>query len=69
VSKVPDDLRVALAAGYVRENFKSGEPWSETIARATLAERQRCAEVARNMDNSAYGLHSGADIADAILGT
>lgn len=44
---IPDDVRVALAASYVKENFDSGEPWSMTIARAILAERQRCADVAR----------------------
>lgn len=44
--KVTDELRVLLAKDYVRENFESGEPWSETIARAILSERERCARIA-----------------------
>lgn len=40
---IPDELRVELAKDYVRQNFESGEPWSMTIARAILDERERCA--------------------------
>jgi hypothetical protein len=43
-SEVSDELRVELAAQYVREKFESREPWSMTIARAILAERKRCEE-------------------------
>jgi hypothetical protein len=46
MGEIPDEVRVALAKDYVRENFESGEPWSMTIARAILAERQRCADAA-----------------------
>ena len=42
---IPDELRVELAAPYVRQNFESGEPWSATVARAILDERERCARL------------------------
>lgn len=42
MTEIPDDVRVELAKEYVRQNFESGEPWSMTIARAILAERERC---------------------------
>lgn len=47
--EIPDEMRVALASDYVRENFRSGEPWSMTIARAILAERRRCADTVMRM--------------------
>lgn len=46
MSEIPDEIRVELAKDYVRQNFESGEPWSLTIARAILSERNRCANVA-----------------------
>lgn len=62
MTEIPDDVRVQLAKEYVRENFESGEPWSMTIARAILAERERCAKVADSHPNA----HHTA-IRDAIL--
>jgi hypothetical protein len=40
---ITDEMRVSLAKDYVRQNFETGEPWSMTIARAIMEERERCA--------------------------
>lgn len=49
--QIPDELRVELAKDYVRQNFESGEPWSMTIARAILAERERCYGIADKLQH------------------
>lgn len=67
--EIPDEMRVALAKDYVKENFESGEPWSMTIARAILSERARCAMIARNWKPSSNkDEHYAANtIADQIM--
>ena len=65
---IPDELRVALAKDYVRENFQTGEPWSATISRAILAERQRCADIAKKVAEEAYGDTSAIGAAALIRG-
>ena len=50
MSDIPDEVRVELAKDYVRQNFESGEPWSMTVARAILAERNRCISIAQSTE-------------------
>lgn len=67
--EISDEMRFRLAKDYVRQNFEKGEPWSMTIARAILEERQRCALIARQWQPSSFeDEHYAANsIADRIM--
>lgn len=70
---IPDEMRVSLASVYVRQNFETGEPWSMTIARAIMEERERCLQICEaeyerrfNSDYPAARRHDFIVVARAI---
>lgn len=66
MSAIPDDIMMAASAAWPSAR-EDAEPIRMTIARAILAERQRCADVARHLNG--WGPVGGHRVAEHIAHT